>query len=146
MKKMILKKEEIETVGRQIAEQLKPGDVISLIGNLGTGKTTLSQAICRGLGVEETITSPTFTIMQAYYSGRLPVFHFDVYRIRRPEEMEDIDYEAYFYGKGVCLVEWADLVKPLLPPEAITITLEYGALEETRQCTIENLDIDFKIG
>lgn len=142
MKKIILKKGEIETVGKQIAAQLKPGDIISLIGNLGTGKTTLSQAISKGLGVEETITSPTFTIMQEYYSGRLPVFHFDVYRIRRPEEMEDIDYEAYFYGDGVCLVEWADLIKPLIPPEAITITLEYGDLEETRQCTIENLDIE----
>lgn len=132
-------KEERETgqFGLELAKQLKKGDVVALIGDLGTGKTALTKYIARGLGVEEQITSPTFTIVQEYYSGRLPLYHFDVYRIGDPEEMYELGYEEYFYGDGVCIVEWADLIEELLPEDALKIEIAYGEEEGERiyQCT-----------
>ena len=104
---------------------------------MGTGKTALTKAVARGMGITETITSPTFTIVQEYTSGRLPLYHFDVYRIQDPEEMYELGYEEYFFGEGVCVIEWADLIEELLPEEAKVIRLEYGAGESERiyQCT-----------
>ena len=91
---------------------------------LGTGKTVFSQGFAAGLGIKEAVNSPTFTIVCEYEEGRLPLYHFDVYRIEEPEEMEEIGYEEYFYGQGVCLVEWASLVEEIIPPEAVWITIE----------------------
>ena len=120
-----------------VAQTLKKGDVIALVGDLGTGKTTLSKYIAEALGITETITSPTFTIVQEYHSGRLPLYHFDVYRVDDIEEMYRIGYEEYFYGEGVCIVEWADIVEEIIPEDAKVIFIEYGEDEGERlyRCT-----------
>ena len=111
-------------VGEQLAKEAHPGDVYTLEGDLGVGKTVFTKGMARGLGIEEPVTSPTFTILQEYESGRLPLYHFDVYRIGDPEEMDEIGYEDYFYGQGICLIEWAGLIEELIPPEAIRISIE----------------------
>lgn len=110
--------------GRSLGERLKPGDVCTLIGDLGVGKTVFTQGVAEGLGIPEPVNSPTFTILQIYEGGRLPFYHFDVYRIGDVEEMEEIGYEDCFYGQGVCLIEWADLIAEILPPKHIHITIE----------------------
>ena len=111
-------------VGKKIGENAKPGQIYTLTGDLGVGKTVFTQGVAAGLGITEPVNSPTFTIIQEYEDGRLPFYHFDVYRIEEPEEMEEIGYEEYFYGQGVCLVEWASLVEEIIPPEAVWITIE----------------------
>lgn len=130
---MILSNEQ-ETIeyGRKLGQNASPGTVIALTGDLGTGKTALTKAIAEGLGVTETITSPTFTIVKEYRSGRLPLFHFDVYRIGDIDEMYELGYEEYFFGDGVCVVEWADLIEELIPEDAMRISIEYGQKEEER--------------
>ncbi len=135
---IVIKNEhETEKFGFQLAENAKPGTVIALIGDLGTGKTTLTKSVAKGLGIEEVITSPTFNIVREYDSGRLPLYHFDVYRIGDIEEMYELGYEEYFYGEGVCVVEWADLIEELLPEDAVIIRIEYGENERERiyRCT-----------
>ena len=102
----------------------KPGMVISLTGDLGVGKTVFTQGLAKGLGIEEPVNSPTFTIVQVYEKGRLPLYHFDVYRIGDIEEMDEIGYEDYFYGEGVCLIEWADLIREILPEQMCRVTIE----------------------
>lgn len=123
--------------GLELAKKCKPGSIIALVGELGTGKTTLSKYIAEGLGITEVVTSPTFTIVQEYHSGRLPLFHFDVYRIGDISEMEELGYEEYFYGEGVSLVEWADNIWELIPEDAIVLRMEYGEKPEERiyHCT-----------
>ena len=121
---IIRNESETEKFGIELAGKLDPGAVIALEGDLGTGKTTLTKSIARGLGIDDVITSPTFNIVKEYRSGRLPLFHFDVYRIGDVDEMYEIGYEEYFYGQGVCLVEWASLVEEISPPEAVWITIE----------------------
>ncbi len=121
-----------EEFAKKVAATIKEGDVIALNGGLGTGKTTLSKFICKALGVSERVTSPTFTIVQEYRSGRLPVFHFDVYRMSSSEELEDIGYEEYFFGGGVSIVEWAEIVEEVLPSNTKTILIEMGQSEEER--------------
>ena len=111
-------------LGRQIGEEAEPGQVYALLGDLGVGKTVLIQGVAKGLGIDEPVNSPTFTIVQVYESGRLPFYHFDVYRIGDFEEMDEIGYEDYFYGNGVCFVEWANLVEEIMPKETIKITIE----------------------
>ena len=98
--------------------------VISLTGDLGVGKTVFTQGLAKGLGIEEPVNSPTFTIVQVYEEGRLPLYHFDVYRIGDIEEMDEIGYEDYFYGEGVCLIEWADLIREILPEQMCRVTIE----------------------
>lgn len=110
--------------GKQLAESAKPGQVFSLIGDLGVGKTVLTKGMAAGLGISEPVNSPTFTILQVYEEGRLPFYHFDVYRIADLEEMDEIGYEDYFYGDGICLVEWANLIEELMPENTIRITIE----------------------
>ena len=110
--------------GKQLAESAKPGQVFSLIGDLGVGKTVLTKEMAAGLGISEPVNSPTFTILQVYEEGRLPFYHFDVYRIADLEEMDEIGYEDYFYGDGICLVEWANLIEELMPENTIRITIE----------------------
>lgn len=111
-------------VGKRIGKGAKAGQVYALIGDLGVGKTVFTQGLAEGLGITEPVNSPTFTILQEYEEGRLPFYHFDVYRIGDVEEMEEIGYEDCFYGNGVSLIEWADLIEELLPPERIKITVE----------------------
>ncbi len=122
----------IETAGEQetfdagysIGKEAKPGTVYALLGDLGVGKTVFTKGVAAGLLVKEQVNSPTFTIVQVYESGRLPFYHFDVYRIGDLEEMDEIGYEDYFYGEGVCLVEWAGLIKELMPAETVWVTIE----------------------
>ena len=111
-------------IGRKLGQSAKAGQIICLNGDLGVGKTVFTQGFASGLGIKECVNSPTFTIVQIYEEGRIPLYHFDVYRIEEPEEMEEIGYEEYFYGQGVCLVEWASLVEEIIPPEAVWITIE----------------------
>ena len=135
----VITRDETETkkFATDVAQTLKKGDVIALVGDLGTGKTTLSKYIAEALGITEIITSPTFTIVQEYHSGRLPLYHFDVYRVDDIEEMYRIGYEEYFYGEGVCIVEWADIVEEIIPEDAKVIFIEYGEDEGERlyRCT-----------
>lgn len=128
--------------GEKIGRTAEAGEVYTLVGDLGTGKTVLSQGIGAGLEVQEPINSPTFTIVQEYDSGRLPFYHFDVYRIGDIEEMEEIGYEDYFYGEGVSLVEWADLIAELLPQEVKRIIIEKDVEKgfDYRRITIEGID------
>ena len=103
--------EETFLFGRELGENARPGEVYTLIGDLGVGKTVLTQGIAKGLGIEEAICSPTFTIVQVYEEGRMPFYHFDVYRIGDIEEMDEIGYEDYFYGQGLTMIEWANLIE-----------------------------------
>lgn len=107
--------EETERLGRQVGEAAEAGDVYTLIGDLGVGKTVFTKGVAAGLGITETVNSPTFTIVQVYEEGRIPFYHFDVYRIGDLEEMEEIGYEDYFYGEGLSMIEWANLIEELLP-------------------------------
>lgn len=116
--------QETLNMGRRLGEQAVPGQVFALEGDLGVGKTVLTKGLAEGLGITEPVNSPTFTIMQIYEEGRLPLYHFDVYRIGDPEEMDEIGYEDYFYGEGVCLIEWANLISELLPPQTVHIRIE----------------------
>lgn len=129
--------QETEALGRQLAVAVKPGQVIALTGDLGAGKTTLARAIARAIGICGPVTSPTFTILQEYDEGRLPLYHFDVYRIDDPSEMDELGYDEYFYGEGVCIIEWADKIDELLPPSTIRIHISYGAEEDQRICVID---------
>jgi tRNA threonylcarbamoyladenosine biosynthesis protein TsaE len=131
---MILDESGLKEYGRKLGETLGSGAVVALVGDLGTGKTTLAQAIAIGLGVTEPVTSPTFTIICEYFSGRLPFYHFDVYRLSdaAEAEMEELGWDEYFYGKGVTVVEWADMVEGILPPDAMRIHLAYGAEPDQR--------------
>lgn len=132
-KTIVLKNEkDTEELGKKIGREAAAGTVIALIGDLGTGKTALTKYIAEGLGVRETITSPTFNIVKEYDTGRLPLYHFDVYRIADPGEMYELGYEEYFYGDGVCVVEWADIIEELLPEDAVVIRLGYGSTEGER--------------
>ena len=128
MKRQWIMKQEEDTkrFGHKLAENLKPGDVVALIGDLGTGKTALTKAVAAGLGVTEMITSPTFTIVCEYHEGRMPLYHFDVYRVFDPDELFEIGFEEYLFGQGVCLIEWADLVEDILPPLTIRVEIAYG--------------------
>lgn len=110
--------------GKKIGKEAKPGQVYTLIGDLGVGKTVFTQGLAEGLGIEDAISSPTFTIVQIYEEGRLPLYHFDVYRIGDVEEMEEIGYEDYFYGEGVSLIEWANLIEEILPEQYTEIRIE----------------------
>lgn len=116
--------EETFEIGKQIGEQSKAGEVYTLVGDLGVGKTVFTQGVAKGLGILEPISSPTFTIVQIYEQGRLPFYHFDVYRIGDVEEMEEIGYEDCFYGEGICLIEWANLIEEILPEGYTAIKIE----------------------
>ena len=111
-------------LGKRLGEAAKPGDIYCLDGDLGVGKTVFTQGFAAGLAITEPVNSPTFTIVQVYEEGRLPLYHFDVYRIGDPEEMDEIGYEDYFFGNGVSLIEWASLIDELLPENAARILIE----------------------
>ncbi len=140
IKRELLIKNENETreFALELAREFEAGDVLALIGDLGTGKTALTGYIAQGLGIRDSIVSPTFTIVREYTDGRLPLYHFDVYRLADSEEMLYIGAEEYFYDKGgVCVIEWADIVEDILPPDTKYIYIEYGASEGERiyRCT-----------
>ena len=111
-------------LGKKMGEEAEAGQVICLNGDLGVGKTVFTQGFAEGLGIEGTVNSPTFTILQEYDDGRLPFYHFDVYRIGDVSEMDEIGYEDCFYGDGVSLIEWSELIEEILPDDVITITIE----------------------
>ncbi len=133
--------QETYAYGGFLARQAVPGQVFALVGDLGVGKTVLTKGLAAGLGVTEPVNSPTFTILQEYEEGRLPFYHFDVYRIADPEEMDEIGYEDYFYGSGVCLVEWANLIRELMPEHTVWITIEkdLGRGFDYRRITVEGI-------
>ena len=116
--------EETFQAGKRLGEQAGKGQVYCLDGDLGVGKTVFTQGFAKGLGIQSDVNSPTFTIIQQYEEGRLPLYHFDVYRIGDISEMDDIGYEDCFYGEGVCLIEWASLVEEIIPETAIEIRIE----------------------
>ena len=111
-------------LGRSIGESAIPGEVYTLIGDLGVGKTVFTQGVAKGRGILEPVTSPTFTILQVYEEGRIPFYHFDVYRIGDAEEMDEIGYEDYFYGDGICFIEWANLIEDILPARYKQTTIQ----------------------
>lgn len=116
--------EETYEIGKRFGQQAKPGQVLALTGDLGVGKTLFTQGLAKGLGIDGPVSSPTFTIVQEYESGRIPFYHFDVYRIADPEEMDEIGFDDYVYGEGICLIEWAELIEEILPENCIRITIE----------------------
>lgn len=128
-------------LARSLGEKAKSGQVYALCGELGAGKTVFAKGFAAGMGVKERVNSPTYTILHSYLSGRLPFYHFDVYRIEEPEEMEEIGYEDCFYSDGVSLVEWAELVEEILPDDTIFVRIrkepEKGS--EHRRIEIEDL-------
>ena len=129
---------ETEELGCRLGRALRPGTVVAYFGGLGMGKTAFTRGLAQGLGCRGRVTSPTFTIVNEYHDGRLPFYHFDVYRLSCEEEMDDIGYEEYFFGDGVCLVEWAELFPDLIPKEAIWLTVEkdFAKGEDYRRITL----------
>lgn len=134
--------EETYALGEKIGAAAKPGQIYTLNGDLGVGKTVFTQGVAAGLGIKEPVNSPTFTIIQVYEEGRLPFYHFDVYRIGDIEEMEEIGYDDYFFGEGICLIEWANLIEELLPENIIRITIEKELEQgfDYRCITVEGLE------
>lgn len=133
--------EETFRLGRKLGEAARPGQVFTLTGDLGTGKTVFTQGFAKGLGVEEPVNSPTFTIVQVYDEGRLPLYHFDVYRIGDVEEMEEVGFEDYVMGDGVSLIEWAELISEILPEKRTAVRIEKDLEQgfDYRRITIEEL-------
>lgn len=134
--------EETFQFGEKLGREAKPGQIYTLNGDLGTGKTVFTQGFAAGLGITEPVNSPTFTIVQIYKEGRMPFYHFDVYRIGDVEEMDEIGYEDCFYGEGVCLIEWAELIEEILPEHVIAVTIEKDLEQgfDYRKITLTGLD------
>ena len=133
--------DETENLGRKLASNAEPSQVFTLIGDLGVGKTVFTQGFAKGLDITEPITSPTFTIIQVYDEGRLPFYHFDVYRIGDIEEMDEIGYEDYIYSDGISLIEWANLIQEILPEHYTKVTIEKNLEKgfDYRKITIESI-------
>ncbi|MTI46774.1 tRNA (adenosine(37)-N6)-threonylcarbamoyltransferase complex ATPase subunit type 1 TsaE [Sporosalibacterium faouarense] len=129
---------ETKELGYALGKILKGGDVVCLIGDLGAGKTTLTQSIAEGLDINDYVTSPTFTLINEY-DGRYPLYHFDVYRINDVEEMYDLGYEEYFYSEGVTLIEWANLIEEMLPKDRLIIEIKRGKGNEEREILIQGI-------
>lgn len=123
MIKEVYSEKETRDFAYKIAQEVQPGQVYCLDGDLGVGKTVFTKGFALGLGIEDDITSPTFTIVNEYHSGRMPFYHFDVYRIGDEDEMFDIGFDEYIDGNGVCLIEWAELIKSIIPKNAIYIKI-----------------------
>lgn len=131
--------EETFAIGKRLGESATAGQIYTLTGDLGVGKTVFTQGFAAGLSVEEPVNSPTFTVVQVYDTGRLPLYHFDAYRIGDIAEMDEIGYEDYFFGDGVCLIEWADLIREIIPAGASAVTIEKEPARgaDYRRITIE---------
>ena len=134
--------EETFRLGEELGRKAVPGQVFTLTGDLGVGKTVFTQGLAKGLGIEEPVNSPTFTIVQVYEEGRLPFYHFDVYRIGDVEEMEEVGFEDYVLGDGVSLIEWADLIEEILPEKRTRILIEKDLEQgfDYRKITVEELE------
>ncbi len=134
-----------EAIAEDLARKSAPSDVFALVGDLGVGKTAFAKGFARGLDIDEPIVSPTFTIVQIYEGGKMPLYHFDVYRLGDESEMDEIGYEDCFYGEGVSLVEWADTVRSVMPQKTVWITVEKDLTRGTdyRRITIDN-DEDYR--
>lgn len=134
--------EETFALGEKIGRNAVPGQIYTLDGDLGVGKTVFTQGVAKGLGITEPVNSPTFTILQEYEEGRLPFYHFDVYRIGDIEEMEEIGYDDYFFGSGICLIEWSKLIEEILPKNRVAVTIEKEPQRgfDYRRITIEGLE------
>lgn len=132
---------ETEELGAQLAGKLEPGAVIAFTGDLGAGKTAFTRGLARGLGISERITSPTFTIVNEYEGGRLPLFHFDMYRVASPDELFDIGWEDYLAREGVCAVEWSENIADALEEGTISVEIRRGASESQRVITIEGVEL-----
>ena len=129
---------ETESLGERLAMLLEPGDVVAYFGDLGAGKTAFTRGLARGLGCAGRVSSPTFNIVNEYPGGRLPLFHFDMYRLSGPEELFDIGWEDYLARPGICAVEWSEQVAGALPPEAVRVTIRRHPAEENwREITVE---------
>ncbi len=141
MKKVTVSAEETFELGIALGRQAKPGQIYCLDGDLGVGKTVFTQGFAAGLGIGEPVSSPTFTIIQQYDSGRLPLYHFDVYRIGDVSEMDEIGWEDFFYGDGVCLIEWSQLILEILPEHAVRIQIKKDLEKgfDYREITVEGL-------
>ncbi|MDI6765720.1 MAG: tRNA (adenosine(37)-N6)-threonylcarbamoyltransferase complex ATPase subunit type 1 TsaE [Bacteroidota bacterium] len=131
--------DETISVGFQFGETLTPGSVVALFGDLGTGKTRLIKGLCKGLGVAEHVSSPTFTIVNEYHGKCCKIFHFDFYRMNSITELKEIGFDEYIYNDGVCVIEWADRVEKLLPPDRFNVFLKLGANENEREIRIEKI-------
>ena len=131
--------EETFEFGKKLGEEAVPGMIFCLDGDLGAGKTVFAQGFACGLGISEPVNSPTFTIVQVYDEGRLPFYHFDVYRIGDISEMDEAGYEDYFFGEGVCLIEWASVIEELIPENAVWIRMERDAQKgfDYRKITVD---------
>ncbi len=129
-------------LGEEMGKEAKPGEVYTLIGDLGVGKTVFTKGFALGLGIEEQVSSPTFTIVQVYEEGRIPFYHFDVYRIGDVDEMDEVGYEDYVYGEGVSLIEWANLIEEILPKTYTKITIEKDLNKgfDYRRIIVENME------
>lgn len=126
-------------IAKELAQNAKPGDVIALVGEMGAGKTHFSKAFAKELGITSTVNSPTFTIMNSYEEGRIPLYHFDAYRIEDPDEMTEIGFEEFIYGHGVCVIEWADIIKDILPTSFLLVKIETLG-ENERKIKIEEVN------
>ena len=133
------KPEETYELGRKLGQEAVPGQIICLNGDLGVGKTVFTQGFAAGLGITEPVNSPTFTIVQQYDSGRMPLYHFDVYRIGDISEMDEVGYEDCFYGEGVTLIEWSNMIEEILPEHVKTVTIEKNLEKgfDYRKITVE---------
>lgn len=133
--------EETFELGKRIGAEAEAGSIYTLVGDLGVGKTVFTQGVAAGLGITEAVNSPTFTIVQVYDEGRLPFYHFDVYRIGDSEEMYEVGFEEYVYGEGVSLIEWANLIEDILPEHYISVLIEKNLEKgfDYRRITIENI-------
>lgn len=134
---------ETEELGAQLAARLRPGDVVAYTGDLGAGKTAFTRGIARGLGIPERVTSPTFTIVNEYEGGRLPLFHFDLYRLGDPEELFDIGWEDYLARGGVCAVEWSENVADALERDTVRVDIRRGGEESRRVISVEPVPAGF---
>ena len=133
--------EQTRELGRRLAEQLTPGAVIAFSGELGAGKTAFTSGLAAGLGITERVTSPTFTIVNEYEGGRLPLFHFDLYRLNSSEELFDIGWEDYLARGGVCAVEWSERAEDLLEEETIRVDIGRGSTDDERVIRIEGVQL-----
>lgn len=136
--------EDTFALGVRIGERARPGQIYMLNGDLGVGKTVFTQGMAMGLQIDENVSSPTFTIIQEYESGRLPLYHFDVYRIGDVEELEEIGCDDYFFGNGICLIEWAERIRDCIPAGAMAVTIEKDPQKgfDYRRITLEGMEGD----
>jgi len=135
--------EETMNLGRKLGRIIEKGSTVCLTGDLGTGKTHFAKGFAEGLGIKDNITSPTFTIVNEYYEGRMPFYHFDVYRVNDVEEILQVGFEEYVYGQGVTLIEWADMIEPILPDELIHVKIEKTDHPDERKITIRSFGKEY---